>query len=1007
MSSIWHRLSTYWDFLNYTLIENLVEKFGDSDLIWRMQDYKKDLKEFRHKTRLCDFTEYHTKYTEQDTEGDLKEFVVKLKKYKDEYSLEDLEKLKEDITSKFLFPSFLMTIRKFVNNPFIITWSIPTLITTSLQRNLENMDIREFCKENGIESIHLDGKEILYSPSKKYEAYLKDLYSTKEGKNLAPFKLARIEKEEISRREANEFTKNTFRGDQDDVVYMKHHMTEDELCHPTYQNKPRLVLIEGAPGVGKTTFSEQYCYKWSQGKCLNDHTLLVLLPLRDNSVRSSKTVSDLFQHPQLTQDIAQEVEKNQGEGVALWLEAWDELEKSMQEESSLFLDLVHGRVLPKATVIITSRPWATKKIRDSPDIRVDQHIEIVSTPKIQFFRVLREEENQNKFIDYVNSNPSVKAAMHTPVTANIVVEVFQWSRDTESLPPTTMTKLYAAYTCKLLMQHFSRKMVDDKKSHKILSLEDVPPDVERELETICQLAWEGIVEQKLTFTSDVVSVDTLGLMHAVKELYSGEDGQLSYHFIHLTLQEFLSAYHISQLPLDRQQQVILEHVEVGHLKAVVRFYFGLCKHNNFTSSMISNSISQSGSSSCYHWLFEMDDPKQISNVLGSDKSVYVCPSYEWSPLDYYCLGYCISHSQCQWKLDFSFASMGDEGVEMFCNGTLSNGQATWNGKITETNFEDNDITEEGIKSLVKVSPQLLQAIAKLKLGYCKLNAEALGFFSTVIPKLISLQELNLAGNPIGDGEAVELIRTLYHCKTPLRHLYLDDTGIGEEDCASLTILISSTDLEELDVSDNNLSSNSVTSIMNGILQNNTIRTLRMSSSQFSVDNCTSLSSILQQSMCQLKKLYITRCNIDSGGALQLAAGLTHNQSLEVIYISGNPIGDTGAAALFNNTTLRELYMTSCKITSKGFIEVASSLTKNTTLQLLDVKGNSLGMDGAKAVSKMITDNNTLVWLNLSFNDSLEEVVDIIISSLQSNNSLQRLILPSKLERPADPRVEWW
>ena len=247
--------------------------------------------------------------------------------------------------------------------------------------------------------------------------------------------------------------------------------------------------------------------------------------------------------------------------MALWLEAWDELEKSMREESSLFLDLVHGRVLPKATVIITGRPWATNKIRDSSDITVDQHIEIVSTPKIQYSRVLREErlstENRSKFIDYVNSNPSVQAAMYTPVTANIVAEVFQFSRDTESLPPTTMTKLYTAYTCKLLMEHLSRKMADSKKSHKILSLEDVPSDVERELEAICQLAWEGIVEQKLTFTSDAVSVeDTLGLMHAVKELYRGENGQLSYHFIHLTLQEFLSAYHISQLPLDRQQQVI-------------------------------------------------------------------------------------------------------------------------------------------------------------------------------------------------------------------------------------------------------------------------------------------------------------------------------------------------------------------------------------------------------------------------------------------------------------------
>ena len=345
---------------------------------------------------------------------------------------------------------------------------------------------------------------------------------------------------------------------------------------------------------------------------------------------------------------------------------------------------------------------------------------------------------------------------------------------------------------------------------------------------------------------------------------------------------------------------------------------------------------------------------------------------------------------------------------MFCNGTLSNRQATWNGKITEAYFNYNEITEEGIKSLVKVSHPILQTIEGLHLRSNKLNAEALDVFSAVIPKLTSLQVLDLSYNPIGDGGAVEFIRTLCHFKTTLRFIYLDDTGIGEEDCTSLTILISSTDLETLDVSNNHLSSNSITSIMNCILQNNAIRTLRMSSSQFSVDNCTSLSSILQQPMCQLRKLHIANCNIDSGGALQLAAGLTHNQSLEVINISDNPIGDTGAAALCdaisNNTILQYLYMESCEITSKGFIEVSSSLT---SLPTLFMGGNSLGMDGAKAVSKMITDNNTLKLLDLSVDDSLEEGVDIIISSLQSNNSLERLFLPSKFKRPADPRVEWW
>lgn len=107
--------------------------------------------------------------------------------------------------------------------------------------------------------------------------------------------------------------------------------------------------------------------------------------------QQSEVIQECERHPQLQQAITEEVESSGGEGVALWLEAWDELPEEMRNKSSIFLDTVHGLVLPKATVIITSRPWATKKLRESISIKLDQHIEIVSTPNVQFSRILREE----------------------------------------------------------------------------------------------------------------------------------------------------------------------------------------------------------------------------------------------------------------------------------------------------------------------------------------------------------------------------------------------------------------------------------------------------------------------------------------------------------------------------------------------------------------------------------------------------------------------------------------
>ena len=825
--------------------------------------------------------------------------------------------------------------------------------------------------------ITVDGQECV----QKYSAYLKNLYSShKERKTLAPFKLARLEKKTMRRYELDKFSKSTLRGDQDDVVYSKHHTTQDEIGHPrkwSNDKQPRLILIEGAPGVGKTTFSGEFCHEWSQGKLLSDHKLLVLLPLRDNRVKSARNVSDLFQHPQLQQAIAEQVESNGGEGVALWLEAWDELQENKRQKSSVFLDLVHGRVLPKATVIITSRPWATQNLKATSS-GIDQHIEIVSTPAIQLSRILSQDkvrpDVRAKLRDYVDKNPSVKAAMHTPVTADIVAEVFQWSQGTESPPPRTTTQLYTRLTCKLL----SGK-AEGQKPGRMGSLEEVAAERKGGFLKMCRLAWEGIIKQQLTFSSNVVSAlggDTLGLAHKVRELHGGEDGQFSYHFIHLTLQEFLSAYHITQLPQDKQDQVIREHIKIGHLNMVVRFYFGLTQPNHFTSAMISERLSDYKEATAYHWLFEAGDV--IPEELRSNKEISVFSSYSWNPLDYYAVGHCISHSQFQWKLDFSSASMDDEGVEMICKGMASNTKTTHSGEI-EGDFSFNHITSDGLKWFLEIPIQLLQQMKILYFDDNELDGPALNTFCGAIPNLTHLQELTLSWNPIGKGGAVEVLKCLHHYKTPLKELNLSDTGVGEEDCAQLALLI---DLEVLDIFGNSLSSNSV----------------------------ASLSSLLRQSVCQLRELTIVKCGIRGEGAVHLGTGLTNNHSLTALNIQYNPIGDIGAAALGvmirDNTVLETLSMFNCEITSQGFVQLAAGLISNTSLKDLWLDHNHCGMNGAKAIGNMLEENKTLQELRLYGDDSLEEGVAVIMAGLQHNTTLSDLMLPKQYQCPADPRVRW-
>ena len=395
----------------------------------------------------------------------------------------------------------------------------------------------------------------------------------------------------------------------------------------------------------------------------------------------------------------------------------------------------------------------------------------------------------------------------------------------------------------------------------------------------------------------------------------------------------------------------------------------------------------------YHWLFECGDVEIIGEEL---HEVYVRPTYSWNLLDYHVLGYCVSHYEFKWKLDFSFTPIENESIEMLCRGMASAPDPTWNGEL-DSDFSLNSITSEGMKWFTRIPLHLLRRIKVLDFYDNKLNVNALNVFTEVVPNLTKLRALSLGDNPIGKGGAVEVLKCLYSHKIPLEKLDLCDTGVGEEECAQIALL--ARHLLYLNISGNSLSSNSITTIMEGLLQHSIIQTLHMSDLCLSEKNCVSLGSLLQQSECQLRKLYISRCGISGEGAVHLWTALTNNHSLITLHMSSNPIGDIGTAALGDmirsNSVLTTLCMDKCGITFEGCVQLAAGLIENTAIQALVLSGNHVGVEGARAISEVIEKNKTLQLLSLYDDESLEEGVDSIIHSLQKNTTLDYVQLSSK------------
>ena len=75
---IWSRLTIYWDFLNYRLLEHVVRNFGNEDLKDQMQDYVDELSAFKKTTRLCDFINSWPCKDDRPPEEGLRKVVVKM-----------------------------------------------------------------------------------------------------------------------------------------------------------------------------------------------------------------------------------------------------------------------------------------------------------------------------------------------------------------------------------------------------------------------------------------------------------------------------------------------------------------------------------------------------------------------------------------------------------------------------------------------------------------------------------------------------------------------------------------------------------------------------------------------------------------------------------------------------------------------------------------------------------------------------------------------------------------
>ena len=340
---------------------------------------------------------------------------------------------------------------------------------------------------------------------------------------------------------------HTLQGDIKKVIENRREISIEQILEPIEgQHKLRLVLMEGAPGIGKSTLAWELCRKWEEFSCMKQYSLVVLLRLREEEVQKIESISQLFcqYESEDKKSLVEEVSKRQGNGVLFILDGFDELPKSLQKKSFL-LNLMRGRVLPASTVLVTSRPSATAELLTSCRPQIQKHIEIlgftqesVETYASSIFS--SEPDTLEKFKAYISAsnNPAINSLMYVPLNAAIIVEIYR-NCTSERFLPHTLTELYTQLCLTLLNRYLK---IHHSSVNRVGKFEDLPADLYQQFLHLSQVAYNGIMREEVIFHT---SLPSLGFLDAVSALYGG--GGVSYNFLHLTVQEFFAAYHISHL----------------------------------------------------------------------------------------------------------------------------------------------------------------------------------------------------------------------------------------------------------------------------------------------------------------------------------------------------------------------------------------------------------------------------------------------------------------------------
>ena len=367
---------------------------------------------------------------------------------------------------------------------------------------------------------------------------------------------------------------NMLRGKLDNIMNVSQKIDIQDVLKHNDDNSRVKVVVDGPPGVGKTTLCQKLCNMWAKNelkKCSFD--LVFLISLRDEEASSAEKIYDLVSlfhdSKNICEAVSDRIIETNGNDMLLIFDGWDEF-KGRDQNRSFILDIIQGRLLHKCNVLVTSRTYASAKLLQLQS--VNRHVEVLGFEEKEIFSCIRNElteENAEQLIKELEIREDVLSLCYISFVCSMLVRVYQLS---DFILPNTLTKFYKKYVLYAVKRSMKKQELDPD---TVETLEELQEDQKRAFDELCCCAYEKLKTQNTAFNRNEIlklshsfKCEHLGLMNCYKIADTTE-----YQFLHLTIQEFLAAWWITHH--DDQKMLSREHFHGTHFRMTLRFVAGL------------------------------------------------------------------------------------------------------------------------------------------------------------------------------------------------------------------------------------------------------------------------------------------------------------------------------------------------------------------------------------------------------------------------------------------------